>query len=316
VNTNLTTRLLGVFVIALPSLALAALGVAPSTLASVGAFTAVLALVASLSPTRGQASESPELDRALDRIETDVEKVTAGWTDAVTGAQTAGRFREEFVAAVRHELKTPLNAILGFADVLLAEVDGPLTERQREDAEAIQSAGGYLKDLVEAVLLEWRPQSGAPLPMRYVDVPVLLERVARILEGQIAGRAIEIRVETGPSVGRVLADERRLRQVLVNLGTNALRATERGHVTFGAQVEGPLLRLSVRDTGSGIDPEALPTLFTAFSQAGTESSREGGSGLGLNIVRQMVEWHGGHLEIETKLGEGTRFSVLLDKDAT
>ncbi len=314
-RTDLTAKLLSVFVITLPWLALAALGPDAQTLLAAGLFSGALALWASIA-SRRSIPRASELDQALDRIEEDVAGVSADWADVVTRAQTAGRFREEFVAAVRHELKTPLNAILGFADVLLEEVDGPLTDRQREDAEAIRSAGGYLMELVEAVLLDWRPRSGAPLPMRYVDVPALLEQVARILEGQISGRPIEIRVAADPSVRPVLADERRLRQVLVNLGTNALRATQRGHVTFGAHLEGSRIRLSVSDSGSGIDPSALPTLFTAFSQAGSRRSRAGGSGLGLNIARKMVEWHGGFLEVETKLGEGTRFSVLLDVDAS
>jgi signal transduction histidine kinase len=223
----------------------------------------------------------------------------------------AGRFREEFVAAVRHELKTPLNAILGFADLLLQEVDGPLTAQQHEDVDAIRSAGIYLRELVEAVLAEWRPRRDTPLPMSIIDVRKLLEHVARILEGQARGRPVELRVELPEPVRGPLADERRLAQVLINLGTNALRATAQGQVTFSASDEGEYINLSVRDTGEGIDPAALATIFQRFERG---SDRTDGSGLGLTIAREMVEWHGGYIEIETKRGEGTVFSVMIPKE--
>ena len=100
-------------------------------------------------------------------------------------------------------------------------------------------------------------------------------------------------------------------QVLINLGTNALRATAQGQVTFSASDEGEYINLSVRDTGEGIDPAALATIFQRFERG---SDRTDGSGLGLTIAREMVEWHGGYIEIETKRGEGTVFSVMIPKE--
>jgi len=312
VGIELAIRVIGVAAIVAPVLALAGSGVDTASWIGAGLLGAALA---ALCPLRRPPSQLVELDEAIDALEAQLELVGAQWSETVTRAETAGRFREEFVSAVRHELKTPLNAILGFADILLQEVDGPLTERQREDLEAIRSAGEHLQELVEAVLAEWRPRKGTPLPIGWVDLPTLLDGVAGILRGQILGRPITIRVDLPDGLRGPLADERRLRQVLINLGTNALRATERGHVTFGASDAGEHVRLTVTDSGSGIDPDALPSLFSRFTQAGPEHGREGGSGLGLALAREMVEWHGGWVEVETKPGEGTRMSVLIPRGA-
>ena len=314
-RSDLAIKLAVTAALGLPCLAIAASGAPAQSLAVTGIVAAVLTAGLWLSPLYRSAAASAELERSLDRVEDDVRVVTEGWAEIVGRAHTAGRFREEFVAAVRHELKTPLNAILGFADILLDAVDGPLTERQREDVVAIRAAGGYLEELVDAVLLEWRPTRGTPLPMQYVDVRSMLHQIARLLEGQIGDREITIGVDLSGSVPRPLADERRLRQALINLGTNALRATAKGAVVFSAEEQGSLLRITVADTGTGIAADALPTLFSRFAQAGSTASREGGSGLGLHLAREMIEWHGGFLEVETKLGEGTRFSVFLRLDA-
>ena len=230
-------------------------------------------------------------------------------------AETAGRFREEFVAAVRHELNTPLNAILGFTEVLLQEVDGPLTPPQEEDVGAIRSAGLYLRELVEAVLAEWVPDREMPLPLERVSMQDLLSGVVRLLRGQVGDRQVTLEFDVAPDTPSPLADPRRLRQVLINFGTNALRATSRGAVRFEASPHPDGLCISVRDTGTGISPDEIPELFTEFAQAGPEDRRRGGTGLGLALSRDMIEWHGGRIEVESTLGEGTVFHVLLPREA-
>jgi two-component system sensor histidine kinase/response regulator len=229
-------------------------------------------------------------------------------------AETAGRFREEFVAAVRHELNTPLNAILGFTEVLLQEVDGPLTPQQREDVEAIRSAGAYLQELVEAVLAEWAPDRNTPMPVMPVDLPVLAREVARLLEGQVPDDRVALRVEVVGDPPKPAADARRIRQVLINLGTNAIRATSRGSVTFEVAPHEEGVRLTVRDTGAGIPPERIPHLFEEFEQVGDAQANRGGSGLGLALTRDLVEWHGGRIEVASEPGAGSAFHVLLPEE--
>lgn len=227
-------------------------------------------------------------------------------------AETAGRFREEFVAAVRHELKTPLNAILGFTQVLLDEIDGPLTPQQREDVTAIRQAGQHLSELVEAVLAEWAPEREAHSPLEPVDLGTIAREVGRLLEGQAAAKpGVRVVVEVDPEVPRPRGDARRLRQVLLNLGTNALRATSRGSVTIGVAPDPEGVRVTVRDTGTGIPPEMIPRLFEEFSQGGAASSQVGGSGLGLALTRDLVEWHDGRIEVSSTPGAGSTFSVVL-----
>lgn len=309
-RADLLLKLLGALSLGLLPLALiVAVEVRAGELASIALAALVLAVLW-LLPSRSPIEEE-ELDEALLRLEERVGESALERSRVHGRAAVAGRFREEFVAAVRHELKTPLNAILGFGDVLLQEVDGPLDDKQREDVEAIRSAGAYLAELIDAVLAEWRPDRDTPLPLTPVDLGALISEIVTVLSGQLVGRHVELRKEIEPDLPRLLVDARRLRQVLVNLGTNAMRATERGTITFGARAEDGVLRLWVADTGSGIVPEQLPVLFDEFVQAGSESSRDGGSGLGLAIVRELVEWHGGEIEVETKLGEGSTFHVIL-----
>lgn len=276
------------------------------------AATWTVVLVLTLSARNGGAARVDDALRSLDaRIEAAAEERHR----MRLAAETAGRFREEFVAAVRHELKTPLNAILGFSDVLLHDVDGPLSDAQREDVEAIRSAGTYLQDLVEAVLAEWVPSRDTPEPLAPVDLCALVREVARLLEGQLPGSAIRLEQRVSDDTPAPMADARRLRQVLINLGTNAIRATRQGAITLEAAPHEDGVRLTVRDTGAGIAEADLPKLFEEFTQLGAREGRRGGTGLGLALTRDLVEWHGGRIEVESELGVGSAFHVLLPTQA-
>jgi signal transduction histidine kinase len=280
----------------------------PTALA-IGLLAAVGAVVA------GWASEPEEsarsIDDALRRLQSRLDDAEKQRDEMRLRAETAGRFRDEFVAAVRHELKTPLNAILGFTQVLQEEIDGPLDERQREDVTAIQQAGEHLSGLVGSVLEEGAPEGESSALLGTVDLGPVLRDVGRLLEGQTIGKPVTIHVELAPGLPRPLGDARRLRQVLINLGTNALRATSEGSVTLRAELHPEGVSIAVIDTGTGIEPELLPRLFEEFSQGGTTSSQVGGSGLGLALTRDLVESQGGRIALDTELGRGTTFSVVL-----
>lgn len=298
---------IGGFVL-LASLATALVGVASGVsegasvvLVTLPVLAALLALIGSRSPRR-HISGTPVI--APDRENDEALTREAVWLRAAE----AERFREEFVAAVSHELKTPLNAILGFTQVMLDELDGPLTPQQREDVVAIRQAGLYLSELVEGLLEEWAPRREVADPLPSVELEPVLQDVARLLEGQTMDAEVAIHVVVAPDVPSPRADARRLRQVLVNLGTNALRATRRGSVTLEAAPHRDGVRITVRDTGTGIDPELVPRLFDEFVQGSRQST---GSGFGLALSRDLVEWHGGRIEVETERGVGTAFHVFL-----
>jgi signal transduction histidine kinase len=227
-------------------------------------------------------------------------------------AQEADRYKGEFLTTVSHELRTPLNALLGFTEVLLAEIEGPLTEGQREDLRMIRASGEHLLSLFNNVLDMSALASGRiQLNLEPVEVRQVLDEVASILEGQRQGKPVAIVVDCPDFMPELEADPVRLRQIVMNLGTNGLKFTPRGEVRLFARFNGREVSLGVRDTGIGIASEDLPLLFEEFTQVGAPELTRRGSGLGLSIVQQLVVLHGGRVEVESELGAGSLFTVHL-----
>ncbi|MFM2416130.1 MAG: hypothetical protein RL385_853, partial [Pseudomonadota bacterium] len=220
-------------------------------------------------------------------------------------AQQADRYKSEFLTTVSHELRTPLNSMLGFTEVLLAEIEGPLTEGQREDLRMIRASGEHLLALFNNVLDFSALSSGRViLNAEAVDVHAALKEVAALLEAQRQGKPVRIVVDAPSALPQLYADPTRLKQVLINLGTNALKFTERGEVRLAARVGTRTLMLSVRDTGVGISAADLPQLFEEFTQVGAHEFSRRGTGLGLSIVQKLVRMHGGKVEVVSAEGAG------------
>ena len=229
-------------------------------------------------------------------------------------AQEADRYKSEFLTTVSHELRTPLNAILGFTEVLLAELEGPLTDGQREDLRMIRASGEHLLSLFNNVLEVSALASGRlKLHLDRVDMRELLDEVASLLEGQRRGRPVAIRVDAPWDMPEVMADPVRMRQIVLNLGTNALKFTHSGEVVLCARVKPHELTLCVRDTGIGITPDNLPHLFEEFTQVGQREHELRGSGLGLSIVQKLTRLHGGHVSVESEPGRGSSFTVVIPR---
>jgi signal transduction histidine kinase len=177
----------------------------------------------------------------------------------------------------------------------------------------IQASGQHLLSLFNNVLDFSALASGRiQLKLEQVDVQEVLDEVASLLEGQRQGKPVSIVVDVPPGTPPVEADPTRLRQILLNLSTNALKFTPRGEITMSARFNGRAMSLTVEDTGTGIAPEDLPQLFQEFSQLGTREQRRRGSGLGLSIVKQLVELHGGKIEVDSERGRGSRFTVWFE----
>lgn len=225
-------------------------------------------------------------------------------------ASAADRERAAFLAAVSHELRSPLNAILGFADILMEEVDGPLSPTAKEEVEQIRGSGQHLLSLINDILEFSALESGQlRLTRGRVDLLGLANEVMKEARGLVGDRPLVVRVEGESVVARV--DGRRVRQILGNLVNNAIKFTQQGHVIVRVQREGMQVSLSVTDTGPGISEQERALIFEEYKQARSERLRRRGTGLGLAITRRLVMLHHGSIKVESELGRGSTFKVLL-----
>lgn len=227
-------------------------------------------------------------------------------------AQAANRAKDEFLATLSHELRTPMTSILGWARLLSM---GMTPEESRDAVDAIEKSAQVQAQLIDDILDVSRIISGK---LRVNPEPVDLRTVAQAALATVhpaaQAKGIEILTSFPPTVPAVAADEGRLQQVIWNLLSNAIKFTPKGGaVTLRIGVVGSLLRLTVHDTGEGISPEFLPHVFEAFRQADSSTTRvHGGIGLGLAIVRYIVELHGGRVSVESGgAGKGTTFNADL-----
>ncbi len=235
---------------------------------------------------------------------------------ALRVAEDANRLKSEFITNMSHEVRTPMNAIIGHADLLAR---APSVQTQRTHAQAIQTACQRLLAIVDDVLDFSKLQAGAltitPQPFDPVD---LLDRVHTLFLPRARDRGLAFRLEIAPGLPRRLsADVKRLEQVLVNLVDNAIKFTAEGHVTLRAGVDdtsrtGAVLRVDVSDSGIGIDPTQQARIFEPFSQAdGSITRRFGGTGIGLPLSRRLVMLMGGSLNVRSDPGKGSTFEVRM-----
>jgi signal transduction histidine kinase len=226
-------------------------------------------------------------------------------------ARSADRDRAAFLAAVSHELRSPLNAVLGFADVLMTEVDGPLSPAAKEEVEQIRGSGAHLLELINDILEFSALESGQlRLSRGKVDLHGVATEVVREAAGMLVGKPVRVSLSGEPGV-LAHADSRRVRQIVQNLVGNAIKFTQRGEVTVTVVRDGSRARVSVRDTGPGISPAERAMIFEEYKQAGDERVKRRGTGLGLAIARRLVLMHGGMIQVESELGRGSTFDVTL-----
>jgi signal transduction histidine kinase len=225
---------------------------------------------------------------------------------------TADRLKSEFIANVSYELRTPLNAIIGFAEILNNRYFGELNEKQVEYTRGILDASGHLLALVNDILDLAMIEAGRmTLEREPVQVHTLLVSVMNLTREWGRKQSLSFDFDCPPDIGTVLADERRLKQALVNLVSNAIKFSPRGgRIGLGARRVKGELALFVSDTGIGIPREDQKRVFEKFERGRSARSR-GGAGLGLSLVRSFIELHGGRIELESLPNQGTTVRCFL-----
>jgi signal transduction histidine kinase/DNA-binding response OmpR family regulator len=225
----------------------------------------------------------------------------------------ASQVKSEFLARMSHDLRTPLNAVIGFADLLLTQQVGSLNDKQQRYLGHVANAGRHLLVLINDILDITRVEAGKlEIHPELCHVPTILEETLALFRSQALARRITLAVEIGSPLGDLMADRIRLQQILHNLVSNAVKFTpEGGIVTVIARQIGLELELTVRDTGVGIPPDDHQRIFEVYEQVGVSEGRHKGTGLGLAITKRLVELHGGSIQVESAPGRGSTFTVRM-----
>jgi signal transduction histidine kinase len=227
--------------------------------------------------------------------------------------EIASQHKSEFLANMSHELRTPLNAIIGFSEVLTERMFGDLNEKQEEYLKDIYASGTHLLSLINDILDLSKIEAGRmELELTDFDLPQAIDNALILVRERAGRRGIALEHSVDERLGEIRGDERKVKQVLLNLLSNALKFTpEGGRVDVQVGIVGGMAEISVTDTGVGIAPEDQGAIFEEFRQVGTAEKKAEGTGLGLTLCRKFVELHGGRIWVKSQLGLGSTFTFSI-----
>ena len=228
--------------------------------------------------------------------------------------EIASKHKSEFLANMSHELRTPLNAIIGFSEALIDRMFGDLNEKQLEYQKDIHESGKHLLSLINDILDLSKIEAGKmELELSNFHLPSAVSNAVTLIRERAHRHGIALGVDIDHRLGEFRGDERKVKQILLNLLSNAVKFTpDGGRVDVSAKLDSARVEIAVKDTGLGIAPEDQASLFEEFKQLGNDSRRKAeGTGLGLALTKRLVELHGGQILVDSALGKGSTFRVLL-----
>ncbi len=227
----------------------------------------------------------------------------------------ANKAKSEFIANMSHELRTPLNSIIGFTELMKQKTAGELNQKQERYVENVLTSSNFLLNLINDILDLSKVEAGKiELVLERISVPEVIDQTINLLKEKASKNNVLLRKDFDPELDFINADKQRVKQILFNLLSNALKFSKKegGTITITTRKEGDMAKISVSDTGIGIKEEDIGKLFKEFEQVNAEITKKyGGTGLGLAITKKLVELHGGKIMVESEYGRRTTFTFLL-----
>src|SRR6185295_15463755 len=227
--------------------------------------------------------------------------------------EQASAMKSQFLANVSHELRTPLNAIIGYTHLMLEGVSGELSRPQQDKLARIDANARHLLAVINDLLDITRIESGKmPVQREWLRLPDLIDEVMTEVEPVIAGTRLQVIRSLSPALPEIETDRQKVKQIVLNLLTNALKFTPQGSVAIRLEHDAEEISIAVSDTGIGVAEENQKTIFEAFEQANSSfARRQGGTGLGLTICRRLAHLLDGRITLVSRLGEGSTFTLFL-----
>jgi signal transduction histidine kinase len=287
-----------------------------------GEETAVVTILHDLSEAEEKARLYEQVKRHSEDLKERVREATAELAEQnellrrqAFQLEQASAMKSQFLANVSHELRTPLNAIMGYTHLMLEGVSGDLNGPQQDKLNRIDANARHLLAVINDLLDISRIESGKmPVQMERVLLPELIDEVMTEVEPVIAGTRLAVTRELSPGLPEIQTDRQKVKQIVLNLLSNALKFTPQGAVAIRLEQDGEAeeISIAVSDTGIGIAEENQKTIFEAFQQANSSyARRQGGTGLGLTICRRLAHLLDGRITLVSRLGEGSTFTLFL-----